>query len=71
MPPEGSSLYCNADTLIMQTACSVPLVSISELESKKNPQVAFWRPTGEIIVARRKFLVASLYDVNDAAHSMA
>ena len=70
MPPEGSSLYCNADTLIMQTACSVPLVPISELEIK-NPQVAFWRPTGEIIVARCKFLVASLYDVNDAAHSMA
>ena len=35
MPPEGSNLYGNADTLIMQTAWSVPLVSTSELEIKK------------------------------------
>ena len=35
MPPEGSNLYCNADTLITQTAWSVPLVPVSELEVKK------------------------------------
>ena len=31
------------------------------LKLKKNPQVTFWRPTGE---------VASLYDGNDSAHGM-
>ena len=35
MPPEGSNRYGNADSLIMQTTWSVPLVSISELEIKK------------------------------------
>ena len=39
---------------------------------KKNPQISCWQPTQEkCIVARCKFLVTSLYDVNDAAHSMA
>ena len=47
---------------------SITLVSFQG-SKLKNPQVAFWRPTGET-VSRCKFLVASLYNVNDAAHSM-
>ena len=71
MPPEGSNLYGNADSLIMQTAWSVPLVSASELEIKKILRSSFSVTNWRNIVARYKFLVTSLYNVNDAAHSLA
>ena len=71
MPPEGSNLYGNADSLIMQTAWSVPLVSASELEIKKILRSSFLVTNWRNIVARYKFLVTSLYNVNDAAHSLA
>ena len=42
------------------------------MKSKKNPQISCWQPTQEkYVVARCKFLITSLYNVNDTAHSMA
>ena len=40
------------------------------LKLKKTPQVAFWRPTVEIQSPDAIFLVANLYNVNDAAHGI-
>ena len=50
------------------------LTTVYELQGsklKKVLKVAFWQPTGDQnIVTKYKFLVASLYNVNDAAHSI-
>ena len=71
MPPEGSNLYCNADTLIMQTAWSVPLVPVLQSSKLKKSSGRLLATNWRNIVTRYKFLDTSLYNVNDAAHSMA